>query len=219
VTSKHFDSQLSFIGRKTQDVVSEMKEKMQRLILPRGYSAWPVLIHVNGVHESVEQSRYFSHIVSMADFFNTSTTSSGCLSATPVAYTITSAGQATAVTMYAQCYTTITSGFTGDPGLILIGSKGGKTYVYDVNGAAWTAAIATPDGSSYDIHAWYSAGIGNGASGTGGGQCGSAWDKCSYGVAEVYTNAAAGTFEMVNGTSTDSVHFGPTTVPGGVTKF
>jgi hypothetical protein len=131
-------------------------------------------------------------------FFNNNSTKSGCLSATPVAYTITPAGQASPVTMYAQCYTTIPSGFTGDPGLILIGKNNGVTYIWDANGAAWVAAIATPDGGSYDIHAWYSVGIGNGKSGSNGGQCGNAgaFDDCSYGVAEIYTNAGTGAFEM-----------------------
>lgn len=137
-----------------------------------------------------------SNVDNRIQFFNTSTTKSGCLSATPVAYTITPAGQATPITMYAQCYTTISSGFTGDPGLIMIGKNNGATYVWDANGAGWVAAIATPDGSSYDIHAWYSVGIGNGVSGSGGGTCGGSWDDCSYAVAEVSTIAATGAFEM-----------------------
>jgi hypothetical protein len=128
------------------------------------------------------------------NFFNTGSTSSGCLSATPVAYTITPAGQSSPVTMYAQCYTTVTSAGSWDPGLIMIGQNNGVTYVWDANGAAWTAAIATPDGSSYDVHAWYSVGLGNGQSGSG--SCGSTWDGCSYGVAEVYSNASSGAFEM-----------------------
>jgi hypothetical protein len=33
------------------NVISQMKEKLSRLALPRGFSCCPVLIHVNGVHE------------------------------------------------------------------------------------------------------------------------------------------------------------------------
>jgi len=128
-------------------------------------------------------------------FFN-GQTSSNCLTSTPVPYTITPAGQAGPVTMYAQCYTQITSGFTGDPGLIMVGQNNGITYIWDANGAAWTAAIAKPDGNSYDVHAWYSVGIGNGVSGSGAGQCGTSWDGCSYGVAEVSSTASTGAFEM-----------------------
>jgi hypothetical protein len=129
--------------------------------------------------------------------FNSGSTTSGCLSATPVAYTITPAGQANPITMYAQCYMSTGSSFTGDPGIVMIGKKNDVTYIWSAVGAGWVGAMATPDGSSYDIHAWYSVGIGNGASGSTG-SCSSQWDQCSYGVAEVYTNASSGVFEMAS---------------------
>jgi len=44
-------------------VVSEMREKIQRLKVPRHISRRPVLIHVNGIVESVLDSEYFSHII------------------------------------------------------------------------------------------------------------------------------------------------------------
>jgi hypothetical protein len=45
------------------DVIDEVKEKISRLSLPRGFSCWPVLIHVNGVSDAVSDSGYFSHII------------------------------------------------------------------------------------------------------------------------------------------------------------
>jgi AAA+ ATPase superfamily predicted ATPase len=45
------------------EVIGEIKEKIEKLILPRGYSLRTVLIHVNGVSESVEESNFFSHII------------------------------------------------------------------------------------------------------------------------------------------------------------
>jgi len=40
-------------------VVSEMQEKLNKLSKPRGFAAIPVLIHVNGVSNSVINSDYF----------------------------------------------------------------------------------------------------------------------------------------------------------------
>lgn len=50
------------------DIVHEMKEKLSRLILPRRFSCWPILIHVNGVHESIEEAGYFTKIINFGDF-------------------------------------------------------------------------------------------------------------------------------------------------------
>ena len=36
-----------------EQIIEEMKEKISRLSLPRGFSCWPVFIHVNGVSDSV----------------------------------------------------------------------------------------------------------------------------------------------------------------------
>lgn len=52
------------------DIIDEMKEKIKKIVLPRNFSYRPVLIHVNGVHEDVIDSRYFSHIVSFADLLS-----------------------------------------------------------------------------------------------------------------------------------------------------
>ncbi len=43
----------------TSGVIQEMKSKIARLVLPKGFSCFPVLIHANGVSEEVEDSGYF----------------------------------------------------------------------------------------------------------------------------------------------------------------
>jgi len=50
------------------DVVAEMKEKLNRLSLPRQFSCWPVLIHVNGVEDPVIDQAYFTEIIDFAEF-------------------------------------------------------------------------------------------------------------------------------------------------------
>ena len=50
------------------DIIEEMKEKLKRFILPRGFSLSPVLIHVNGVDDAVADSNYFSHIIDFSTF-------------------------------------------------------------------------------------------------------------------------------------------------------
>ncbi len=49
-------------------IIQEMQEKLAKIKLPRGFSVWPVLIHVNGVHETVEDSGYFTEIIDFAQF-------------------------------------------------------------------------------------------------------------------------------------------------------
>lgn len=44
-------------------VIQDMQEKLMRLVLPKGMSCFPVLIHVNGVKEQVEESGYFAKII------------------------------------------------------------------------------------------------------------------------------------------------------------
>jgi uncharacterized protein len=48
-------------------VVDEVEEKLNRLKLPRHVSARPVLIHVNGVHPDVVESRFFSRIIDFGE--------------------------------------------------------------------------------------------------------------------------------------------------------
>lgn len=44
-------------------VIEEVEEKLKRLKLPRGYSCNPVLIHLNGVSDSIIDRDYFVHII------------------------------------------------------------------------------------------------------------------------------------------------------------
>lgn len=49
------------------EVIDEVKGKIKRLVIPRGFGVAPVLVHIGGVHESVYDSRYFYRIIDMAD--------------------------------------------------------------------------------------------------------------------------------------------------------
>lgn len=49
------------------DIIAEMKEKLSRLVIPRGFSCLPVLIHVNGVHDAVADSNYFFKIIDFSE--------------------------------------------------------------------------------------------------------------------------------------------------------
>lgn len=49
-------------------IISEMKQKIDRLHRPKGFSCRPVLIHVNGVHEDVIESDYFAYIIDFSKF-------------------------------------------------------------------------------------------------------------------------------------------------------
>jgi uncharacterized protein len=49
------------------EIINEVKEKISKLYLPKGYSFWPVLIHVNGVTDEVKNSEYFSHIIDFSE--------------------------------------------------------------------------------------------------------------------------------------------------------
>lgn len=49
-------------------IIQECSEKMRRLTLPRGFSCWPVLIHVSGVQESVLDSGFFAHVIDFSNF-------------------------------------------------------------------------------------------------------------------------------------------------------
>jgi hypothetical protein len=49
------------------EVITDVKEKISCLVVPRGYSCWPVLIHVNGVSGAVRESGYFSQIIDFSE--------------------------------------------------------------------------------------------------------------------------------------------------------
>lgn len=44
-------------------IIDEMQQKIAKLKRPKGFSCRPVLIHVNGIHDSVVDSGYFSDII------------------------------------------------------------------------------------------------------------------------------------------------------------
>ncbi len=46
-----------------KSVIDEVSKKIRKIDLPKYYSVRPVLIHVNGVKESVQKSSFFSHII------------------------------------------------------------------------------------------------------------------------------------------------------------
>jgi len=52
------------------EVIDQVKEKIARLSIPRGFSCWPVLIHVNGVSESTIESGYFSQIIDFSSLLS-----------------------------------------------------------------------------------------------------------------------------------------------------
>jgi len=52
-------------------VIQEVKGKLSRLSLPKRFSCWPILIHVNGVDPKVEESGYFSEIIDFSQFLKT----------------------------------------------------------------------------------------------------------------------------------------------------
>jgi hypothetical protein len=52
------------------DVIEEMHKKLDRFYLPRGYSIQPVLIHVNGVADSVVDADYFSQLIDFTELLN-----------------------------------------------------------------------------------------------------------------------------------------------------
>ncbi len=51
-------------------VVSDVKEKIERLQLPKGFSVRPVLIHVNGISEDLIDSQYFAHTIDFSELLD-----------------------------------------------------------------------------------------------------------------------------------------------------
>ncbi len=52
------------------NIIKEVQQKIDRLVYPKGFSIWPVLIHVNGVHEDVEHSGFFSRIIDFGELLH-----------------------------------------------------------------------------------------------------------------------------------------------------
>lgn len=51
----------------TSDIIKEMKDKLNRLTIPKGFASSSILLHVNGVNDSVIESNYFSTIIDFSD--------------------------------------------------------------------------------------------------------------------------------------------------------
>lgn len=51
-------------------IIPEMQKKLTNLSMPRGFSSRPVLIHVNGVHEEVINSGFFSDIIDFSQLLH-----------------------------------------------------------------------------------------------------------------------------------------------------
>lgn len=49
-------------------IIQEVKEKINRLSKPKNFSIRPILIHVNGVKDSVIESDYFANIINFSQF-------------------------------------------------------------------------------------------------------------------------------------------------------
>lgn len=52
-----------------KDIIPAVSEKINRLKKPKGYSCRPILIHVNGVNESVFEQDYFAKIIDFGELF------------------------------------------------------------------------------------------------------------------------------------------------------
>ena len=50
-----------------EEIAANLGQKIKRLQTPRNFSVRPVLIHVNGVAESVIESDFFSHIIDFGE--------------------------------------------------------------------------------------------------------------------------------------------------------
>nr|MBA3814824.1 ATPase [Alphaproteobacteria bacterium] len=51
----------------TSDIIKEMKDKLERLTMPKGFACCPILIHVNGVNDGVLESNYFSNVIDFSE--------------------------------------------------------------------------------------------------------------------------------------------------------
>lgn len=61
--------EIKFSGKEIDyPVIESIREKIQRLRLPKQFSYRPVLIHVNGVSEALEDSQYLSNIIDFGKF-------------------------------------------------------------------------------------------------------------------------------------------------------
>ena len=57
-----------YLSKVGKQVVEEVEEKIHRLTYPKGYTVRPILIHVNGVTQSVIESSLFDKIIDLSEF-------------------------------------------------------------------------------------------------------------------------------------------------------
>jgi uncharacterized protein len=57
-----------YMGEVQKSVVYDVKKKLERLTIPKGYSIRPILIHVNGVTNGVIESGIFDKIIDFNEF-------------------------------------------------------------------------------------------------------------------------------------------------------
>jgi uncharacterized protein len=53
-------------------IIEEIEQKIKRLAKPKNFSCFPVLIHVNGVTEALENSQYFYKIIDFSQLLDES---------------------------------------------------------------------------------------------------------------------------------------------------
>jgi hypothetical protein len=58
------------ISEVRSSVVGEMEQKIESLSAPKGFSIRPVLIHVNGISQSVRERALFNDLIDFSQFFN-----------------------------------------------------------------------------------------------------------------------------------------------------
>ncbi|MBB72032.1 MAG: hypothetical protein CMF50_06500 [Legionellales bacterium] len=52
------------------DIIQEMTQRCERLKVPKNFTVRPVLLHMNGITESVREQEYFSHLIDIKDFLH-----------------------------------------------------------------------------------------------------------------------------------------------------
>lgn len=52
----------------SSSVINEVKEKISKLTLPKGFVCLPVLIHINGISDEIENENYFFKIIDFSEF-------------------------------------------------------------------------------------------------------------------------------------------------------
>lgn len=70
-TNMLFACEIKFYkGTIKKDIIEESKIKLNNLYLPRGFSVKPVLIHINGVVESINDENYYYKIIDFSEFLS-----------------------------------------------------------------------------------------------------------------------------------------------------